>query len=183
MCIKNSSPLKIAGPMKVYKVFIVATCEDGSKKIHSPYRQYKTWRCGVNYSEPDVPMNKSLSRLLKEIYDTNTVGNEIHGGVFHSFIRKEDAEKLSEIIIGNEAYIKSLARVFMYADATSVDIAIGECTIPEDSEYVFEGDFEQGVEAKNHSVSVVKMRSVASSNLILDRVLEKEHELCEIKKQ
>ena len=172
MCISNAKPVKVTEPMKVYKVFLTATFGDGSKEIHSPYRLFKTWRCGVNYSAPDAPRNKTLSQILREIYKTNTDGYEIHGGAFHSFIKKEDAEKSVKILAGNEGYIEDIGKAFIDTNTTNVDIVIGECTVPEDSEYVFEGDFEQAVEAKNHSASVVEMRSVASSNLILDRILE-----------
>ena len=157
--------------MKVYKVFLVAKFVDGSKEIYSPYHLLKTWRCGVNYSAPDAPRNKELSQILREIYKMDTAGNEIHGGAFHSLIKKEDAYKLVKILAGNKEYNEDIGEAFIYTNATDVDIVIGECTVPEDSEYVFEGDF-QFVETKNQSVSVVKMRSVASSNLILDRILE-----------
>lgn len=170
MCIVNAMPVKLTEPKKVYKVFILAVDENGNETIHSPYRTFQTWKVGVRNSEANS--EGAVRQALRIHYKDWSTVNELHGGAFHTLVEKEDAQKMAELLASLPEYVKSLGRIFISMNRTfrNIDIAVGECTIPQNSEYVFEGDFE--TYEKDDLLTVIKIRSMASSNLIIDRILE-----------
>lgn len=172
MCMSKAMPVKLTEPKKVYKVFILAVDKNGNKAIHSPYRTMQEWACGVKYTE--WRSSTDSRRVLRKHYKNWSMVNELHGGAFHTFVEKEDAQKMAELLASLPEYVKSLGRIFISMNRTfrNIDIVVGECTIPQDSEYVFEGIF--ATFEKDDLETVIWLRSMASSDLILDRILETE---------
>ena len=170
MCIVNAMPVKLTEPKKVYKVFILAVDKDGNETIHSPYRTFQTWKVGVRNSEANS--EGAVRQALRIHYKDWSMVNELHGGAFHAFVEKEDAEKMAKLLVSLPQYVKSLGRIFISMNTTfrNIDIVVGECIIPQDSEYVFEGDFE--TYEKDDFETTIRIQSMASSDLILDRILE-----------
>ena len=165
MCIKNTVPVKPLGPVKVYKVFVQTLNSEGKKVTRSPYYTFKEWESGVNYCATEgyasIDENdKKLAELLKAIYDNKINGAELSCGLFHSFTNMENAEKLSERLRKSEPF------------GTSRHFVVGECTVPQDSDYMFYGVFYQAVQDEEGNLTAMPVGSVASSNLILDRILE-----------
>lgn len=163
MCITNAEPVRLTGPMKVYKVLILLAHEDGGEHLHSPYRAGTTWKVGSrNAILPTDESGKYPS--LKDAYDNMSHVEEIHGGAFHSFTERGAAETLARSLRENVGY-----RI----PASEMRIVISECVVPEDSAYVFEGDFDvpAGI-LFNGKALVIPRKSIASSDLILERILE-----------
>lgn len=172
MCIVNATPVKLTGPKKVYKVLLLVKDEDGNERIHSPYRTFQTWEVGAKKSEANS--EGAVRQALRIHYKDWSTVNELHGGAFHTFIGKEEADREKDLLLSLSNYIEHVALVFIHTKATSVGLVVGECTIPQDSEYVFEGDFELFLAKENGEYEAVKSKSMASSELILDRIFEEE---------
>lgn len=164
MCIRNAMPVRLSGPKKVYKVFIIAIDAEGNETIHSPYNVLQKWTCGKLHSE--MNSDREVRDELRRHYKDWSMVNELHGGVFHSLENREDAETLLDIF---KDIVKEVPCYNLVSCAAS-KFAIGECTIPPDSEYVFEGTFEVIKECS--PLEVIGMESLASSDLTLDRILE-----------
>ncbi len=174
MCIVNATPVKLTGPKKVYKVLLLVRDKDGNDTIHSPYRTFQTWRIGEKRSE--INSEGAVRQALRIHYKDWSTVNELHGGAFHTFIEKEEADREKNLLLSLSNYIEHVALVFIHTKATRVGLVVGECTIPQDSEYVFEGDFEAFYAMENGEYKSVNSRSMASSELILDRIFEDEVE-------
>ncbi|MBP5723050.1 MAG: hypothetical protein J6X18_05695 [Bacteroidales bacterium] len=165
--------MKRSQPVKVYKVFTKFLDHEGKKSICSPYYTFKEWEPGVNYCATEgyasIDENdKKLAELLKAIYDNKINGAELSCGAFHSFVNREDAEELSERLRKSFSYAEKLSMHFMRETA----LVVGECTVPQDSDYVFYGNFDMMVLDDEGNLTLKSYFSVASSNLILDRILE-----------
>lgn len=162
MCITNAKPVRLTGPMKVYKVLILVAHEDGIEHAHSPYMAGTTWKMGERNTIP--PADGGLRHLMKDAYDNMSPVDEIQGGAFHSFTERDAAEMLARSLREDTEY-----RI----PASAMRIVISECVVPEDSAYVFEGDFDVPVRILPDGKALsLPRKSVASSDLILERILE-----------
>ncbi len=168
MCITNAKPVRLTGPMKVYKVLVLAVDADDREHTHSPYRTGTRWRTGKrNKILPTDESGKYPS--LKNAYDNMSHVEEIHCGAFHSFAERGAAEMLAKSLRENMDYLFTLYAI----PASDRRIVISECVVPEDSAYVFEGDFDVPVSILfNGKALALPRKSIASSDLILERILE-----------
>ena len=172
MCIVNATPVKLTGPKKVYKVLLLVRDKDGNDTIHSPYRTFQTWKIGVRNSEANS--EGAVRQALRVHYKDWSTVNELHGGAFHTFIEKEEADREKNLLLSFTNYVEHVALVFIHTKATRVGLVVGECTIPQDSEYVFEGELEGFYAMENGEYKSVSSKSMASSELTLDRIFEEE---------
>lgn len=171
MCISNARPVRLTGPMKVYKVLILAVDADGGEHPHSPYRTGTIWEMGKRNTIP--PADGGLTHLMKDAYDNMSTVEEIQGGAFHSFAERGAAEALANSLRENMDYMFSLYAI----PAPERRIVVTECVVPEDSAYVFEGDFDVPVATlSNGKALALPRRSVASSDLIPVGILEEHKE-------
>ena len=174
MCLINAKPRKLSEPMTVYKVFLISVDSDGVETIRSPYQLPMIWdfgkeeTVGVSYD-----YGKGYIPCLKRSYDANVEMKKIFGGAFHSFPNKEDAQwTMNDLATepNDGTYMKSIGRIFTRAEnCERLKLAIGECTIPQDSEYVFDGLFEM---VSNKDWRCYQMPSIASHKLILNKIVE-----------
>lgn len=168
MCITNAKPVRLTGPMKVYKVLVLAVDIEWGEHAHSPYRTGTRWKTGKrNAIMPTDESGKYPS--LKNAYDNMSHVEEIHCGAFHSFAERGAAEMLAKSLRENMDYLFTLYAI----PASDRRIVISECVVPEDSAYVFEGDFDVPVGILPYGKAlVIPRKSIASSDLILERILE-----------
>lgn len=173
MCLINAKPKKLDEPMTVYKVFLIFV-EGDTEVIRSPYQLPMVWEIGKeetagissDYSKVNIP-------YLKRSYDANIELETIYGGAFHSFPNKEDAQWMMRDLITEPkdgTYTQAIGRIFIQAEnCKRVKVAIGECTIPQDSEYVFDGLFEA---LSNEDWYYHQLPSIASQKLVLNKIVE-----------
>lgn len=167
MCITNAKPVRLTGPMKVYKVLVLAVDIEWGEHAHSPYRTGTRWKMGERNTIP--PADGGLRHLMKDAYDNMSPVDEIQGGAFHSFAERGAAEMLAKSLRENMDYLFTLYAI----PASERRIVISECVVPEDSAYVFEGDFDVPVRIlPDGKALALPRKSVASSDLILERILE-----------
>ncbi|MBP5723051.1 MAG: hypothetical protein J6X18_05700 [Bacteroidales bacterium] len=167
MCLRNAVPVRLTEPMKVYKVFMLAVDPEGNEHIRSPYFTNYVWAPGMNCSGPIDTHSTDIHKELTDRYNKGLGKIALNGGAFHSFANKSDAERLVRALEKDgTAYLIALANILICTGASKADYVVGECTVPQNCEYVFEGTFE--ILPYDEPA-----KSVASKKLILNRILKK----------
>ena len=153
MCLWYPNKIEPDKPITVYKVFEVEDGPDG-QVYHSPYNKYanhSTWKVGV--------MNELVE--YKGILDTwsPVTGDNIYApycvgyGAFHSY-----AELKSAFNVANDFAESFKCKKYV----------VGECLIPVDSEYVYEGI--DGRQRKSYASQKLMLLSIVDESNLWEKI-------------
>lgn len=150
MCLIKAKKTPIEnGGRKAYK-FLVRYPKDPVGVYHSPYYETR-WVIGKTYTEGGSLENGTYSDIRRNlrIYPYQGI---INGCAYHSYKELDYAR-----YTGADFYVFSANKP---SGKHKFAVVIAECTIPDDSEYMFEGFTQSGIPA------------YASEKLRVDKILE-----------
>ena len=150
MCLTKATKMPIEnGGRKAYK-FLVRYPKDPAGVYHSPY--YETsWVIGKTYTEEGSPESGTCDDIRRNLR-INQYRGIINGCAYHSYKDLDYAR-----YTGVDFFVYSVNK---HSGRRKFSVVVAECTIPDDSEYMFDGFTQSGIPA------------YASEKLRVDKILE-----------